>query len=88
MSDDDASGRIVTVADIASAIAAEHIRRHLEAGGTITFPGLDAACPACGQAAPPDALRVVDGPRAGLACPGCAETLRRAGWAVVRRGRA
>lgn len=25
--------------------------------------------------------------RAGLACPACAEGLRRQGWAVVRRGR-
>lgn len=46
------------------------------------------ACPACGRPAPPDALRVLDGARSGLACPACAEVLRRQGWAVVRRGRA
>lgn len=44
-------------------------------------------CPACGQPAPPDALRVLDGARSGLACPACAEALRKTGWAVVRRGR-
>lgn len=39
------------------------------------------------EAAAVASLRVLDGERSGLACPACAEALRKAGWAVVRRGR-